>query len=199
MFSYIISQSPLSYLGVFIWFLFLDQLTPIPEEVTLLSIGYIAEHHLINPYFAGLAAFMGLTIIDSVFYWLAYSGNKLINRFKNNISDKLQEKYLKGLKEHNVRTILILSFIPKVRFFSPIFAGMFHVRWQTFFVVNGIGTIIFIAGYIAAGMLFNKSLEYLLKEVELLRHSIFIVFMILITIGVFFKFTRKLIRKNKEG
>lgn len=199
MFSYIISQSPLSYLGVFIWFLFLDQLTPIPEEVTLLSIGYIAEHHLINPYFAGLAAFMGLTIIDSVFYWLAYSGNKLINRFKNNISEKLQEKYLKGLKEHSVRTILILSFIPKVRFFSPIFAGMFHVRWQTFFVVNGIGTIIFIAGYIAAGMLFNKSLEYLLKEVELLRHSIFIVFMILITIGVFFKFTRKLIRKNKEG
>ncbi|MFV8326305.1 DedA family protein [Flavobacterium sp. ZS1P14] len=198
MFSYIISQSPISYLGVFIWFLFLDQLTPIPEEVTLLSIGYIAEHHLINPYFAGLAAFMGLTIIDSVFYWLAYSGNKLINRFKNNISEKLQEKYLKGLKEHNVRTILLLSFIPKVRFFSPIFAGMFHVRWQTFFVVNGIGTIIFIIGYIAAGMLFNKSLEYLLKEVELLRHSIFIVFMILLTIGVFFKFTRKLIRKNKE-
>jgi membrane protein DedA with SNARE-associated domain len=198
MFSALISQSPISYLGIFIWFLFLDQLTPIPEEVTLLSIGYIAEHHLINPYFAGLAAFLGVTIIDTAFYWLAYSGNKLINRFKNNISEKLQEKYLKGLKEHHVRTILLLSFIPKVRFFSPIFAGMFRVKWQTFFVVNGIGTIIFIIVYIAVGMLFHSSLEYLLKEVELLRHSIFIVFMVVITIVVFFKFSRKTIHKSKE-
>ena len=198
MFSEIISQSPMNYFGIFIWFLFLDQLTPIPEEVTLLSIGYIAEHHLINPYLAGLAAFLGLTIIDSVFYWLAYSGNKLINRFKKNSSKKLQENYLKGLKEHKVRTILLLSFIPKVRFFSPIFAGMFRVKWQTFFVVNGIGTIIFILIYIAVGMLFHSSLEYLLKQVELLRHSIFIGSMILITLVVFFKFTRKLIYKKKE-
>jgi membrane protein DedA with SNARE-associated domain len=198
MFSAIISQSPISYLGIFIWFLFLDQLTPIPEEVTLLSIGYIAEHHLINPYLAGLAAFLGVTIIDTIFYWLAYSGNKLINRFKDNISEKLQEKYLKGLKEHHVRTILLLSFIPKVRFFSPIFAGMFRVKWQTFFIINGIGTIIFIIVYIGVGMLFHSSLEYLLKEVELLRHSIFIVFMVIITIVVFFKFGRKTIHKSKE-
>lgn len=190
MFSAIISYSPISYLGIFIWFLFLDQLTPIPEEVTLLSIGYIAERHLINPYFAGLAAFLGLTIIDTVFYWLAFSGNKLINRFKNNVSEKIQEKYLKGLKNHNVRTILLLSFIPKVRFFSPIFAGMFHVKWSLFFVVNGIGTVIFIIIYIAAGMLFHNSLAYLLKEVEILRHSIFIGFMIVITIFIFFRFTR---------
>lgn len=196
MFSEIISQSPISYLGIFIWFLFLDQLTPIPEEVTLLSIGYIAQHHLINPYFAGLAAFLGLTIIDNVFYWLAYSGNKLINRLKNSISEKLQEKYLKGLKEHHVRTLLLLSFIPKVRFFSPIFAGIFRVKWQTFFIVNGVGTIIFIIVYIAVGMLFHSSLEYLMKEVELLRHSIFIVFMVVITVIVFFKFRSKKIRKS---
>ncbi|MFV5697976.1 DedA family protein [Flavobacterium sp. ZT3R17] len=198
MFSDIISQSPISYLGIFIWFLFLDQLTPIPEEVTLLSIGYVAQNHLINPYFAGLSAFLGVTIIDTIFYWLAYSGNKLINRFKNSVSEKLQEKYLKGLKEHHVRTILLLSFIPKVRFFSPIFAGMFRVKWQTFFIVNSIGTIIFIIVYIAVGMLFHSSLEYLLKEVELLRHSIFIVFMIVITIVVFFKFRRKTIHKSNQ-
>lgn len=197
MFSEIISQSPISYLGIFIWFLFLDQLTPIPEEVTLLSIGYIAQHHLINPYFAGLAAFLGLTIIDNVFYWLAYSGNKLINRLKNSISEKLQEKYLKGLKEHHVRTLLLLSFIPKVRFFSPIFAGIFRVKWQTFFIVNGVGTIIFIIVYIAVGMLFHSSLEYLMKEVELLRHSIFIVFMVVITVVIFFKFRSKTIRKSQ--
>jgi membrane-associated protein len=191
MFNEFSSYHQISYLGVFLWFLFLDQLTPIPEEVTLLSIGYIAEHHLINPYFAGFAAFLGLTIIDNIFYWLAFSGNKVINRLKNTISKKVQIKYSKKLEEHTVRTLLILSFIPKIRFFSPIFAGLFKVKWRLFFVINGIGTIIFITIYIAAGMLFHNSLEYLLKELEIVQHSVFIVFMILITVVVFFTFKIK--------
>lgn len=191
MFSDISLPIHMSYLSIFIWFLILDQLTPIPEEVTLLSIGYISGHHLINPYFAGLAAFFGLTIIDSVYYWLAFSGNKLVNHLKNNISEKLMEKYLKGLKEHRIRTLLLLSFIPKIRFFSPVFAGVFRVKWRSFFLVNGIGTIIFIIIYIGIGMLFHNSLEYLLKEIETVRHSVFIGFMIVTTVWMFFKFKRK--------
>ena len=191
MFSVIVSYHPMSYLGIFIWFLFLDQLTPIPEEVTLLSIGYIAQHHLVNPYIAGLSAFCGLTIIDNLFYWLSFSGNKLIIRFKNKIGEKMRQKYINGMENHAVRTLLILSFIPKIRFFSPIFAGLFKVKWSTFFIVNGVGTIIFIAVYIVAGMLFHSGLAYLLKELEMLRHFIFVIFMVVITIIVFFKFTRK--------
>ena len=191
MFSAIFLYNPMSYFGIFIWFLFLDQLTPIPEEVILLSIGYIAKNHLINPYYAGLSAFLGLTIIDNLFYCLAFSGFKFINRFKNKISKKMQKKYLKEMENHTVKTLLLLSFIPKIRFFSPIFAGLFRVKWSTFFIVNGIGTIIFIIIYIAIGMLFHNSLEYLVKELEILRHSIFVVFMIVITIVLFYKFKKK--------
>ncbi|WP_367771139.1 VTT domain-containing protein [Flavobacterium sp. WC2421] len=191
MYGLIFSYNPLSYFGIFIWFLFLDQLTPIPEEVTLLSIGYIAQHHVINPYYAGLSAFCGLTIIDNLFYWLAFSGNKLIDRFKNKIGEKMQKKYIDGMEKHSVRTLLLLSFIPKIRFFSPIFAGLFHVKWRTFFIVNGFGTLIFITLYIAAVMLFHNSLEYLLKELEFVRHFIFVLLMIVITIVLFFKFRKK--------
>ncbi|WP_413997638.1 DedA family protein [Flavobacterium sp. W1B] len=191
MFNEINSYHQISYLGVFLWFVFLDQLTPIPEEVTLLTIGYIAERHLINPYYAGFLAFLGLTIIDNIFYWLAFSGNKIINRLKNAVSEKLQIKYSKKLEQNPVRTLLILSFIPKIRFFSPIFAGLFRVKWSLFFLVNGLGTIVFVIVYIAVGMLFHHSLEYLLKELEIIRHSIFVGFMIVITLIVFFRFKNK--------
>ncbi|MFV5692677.1 hypothetical protein ACM55K_11685 [Flavobacterium sp. LT1R49] len=56
---------------------------------------------------------------------------------------------------------------------------------EYFFVVNCIGTIIFIIVDIACGILFHSILGSLLKEVELLRHSIFIIFMVVITIVVF--------------
>ena len=78
----------ISCLGVFL-VSFLNQLAPTPKEVTLLSIGYSAEHHLINPYFAGFAAFIDLTKIDNVFYWLAFSKNKMIHCLKNTISKKI--------------------------------------------------------------------------------------------------------------
>ena len=191
MFNEINSLHQLSYLGIFLWFVFLDQLTPIPEEVTLLSIGYIAQHHLLNPYLAGLLAFLGLTIIDNAFYWLTFSGNKLISRLTNAVSEKLRVKYSKKLEQNPIKTLLILSFIPKIRFFSPIFAGLYHVKWRLFFLVNGLGTIIFVMIYIAAGMFLHNSLEYLLKELEIIQHSIFIIFMVIITLVVFFRFKKK--------
>lgn len=191
MFNEIPSYHQISYIGIFLWFLFLDQLTPVPEEVTLLSIGYIAEHNLINPFLAGFVAFLGLSIIDNVFYWLAFSGNRIINRLRNALSNKLQIKYSQKLKENPVRTLLILSFIPKIRFFSPIFAGLFRVKWRLFFWVNGLGTILFVTIYIAAGMLFHHSLEYLLKELEVIRHSVFIISMLILTVIVFFKFKKE--------
>lgn len=103
----------------------------------------------------------------------------------------MRQKYINGMEKHAVRTLLILSFIPKIRFFSPVFAGLFKVKWSTFFIVNGVGTIIFITVYIAAGMLFHPGLEYLLKELEMLRHFIFAIFLVVITAAVFFKITGK--------
>lgn len=32
----------LSWFGIFLWFAFLEQLTPIPEEISLMTLGYIS-------------------------------------------------------------------------------------------------------------------------------------------------------------
>ena len=107
------------------------------------------------------------------------------------MSEKLRVKYSKKLEQNPIKTLLILSFIPKIRFFSPIFAGLYHVKWRLFFLVNGLGTIIFVMIYIAAGMFLHNSLEYLLKELEIIQHSICIIFMVIITLVVFFRFKKK--------
>ena len=35
-----------SYLGIFIWFFLIDQLTPIPEELVLVTVGYLTHSDL---------------------------------------------------------------------------------------------------------------------------------------------------------
>ncbi|WP_371536101.1 hypothetical protein [Flavobacterium sp. Arc3] len=99
------------------------------------------DSFIVNPYFAGIAAFLGLTIIDNVFYCLAFSGNKVIEKLKNKICKKTQDSYVKGLHGHPVRTLVILSLIPEIRFFRPIFAVVFCVKWSLFFLVNGLGPL----------------------------------------------------------
>ncbi|MBG6111464.1 hypothetical protein H4V97_001011 [Flavobacterium sp. CG_23.5] len=42
------------------------------------------------------------------------------------------------------------------------------------------------SNYIAASLLFHHCLEYFLNELEIFRHSIFVVFMIIITVIIFF-------------
>ena len=37
-------------LGIFIWLVFLDQITPIPEELVLLTIGDIGDSEFVNPF-----------------------------------------------------------------------------------------------------------------------------------------------------
>ena len=175
--------SHMSYAGIFIWFLVLEQFTPIPEEVMLLGIGYAAGHGLMNIYWGALSAFMGLIIFDTTLFILAFSGNKLINRFKNKMSKNVFEKYEKKISEHPVKTLLIMSFLPKLRFFSPIVAGAFHIHWKKFILVNTLCTFTYVALYIGAGMFFHQGLEALFRKVESVRHLIFIG--ILIGVGIF--------------
>jgi hypothetical protein len=49
--------------------------------------------------------------------------------------------------------------------------------------------------YIAAGLLFHHCLEYFLNEFEIFRHSIFVVFMTIVTVIIFFLVKSRL--KNK--
>lgn len=55
------------------------------------------------------------------------------------------------------------------------------------------------SNYIAADLLFHHCLECFLNELEIFRHSIFVVFMIIITVIMFFQFKNKSKKKNDNA
>lgn len=70
----------LGYIGILLWYTTVDQLTPIPEEITLLTIGYLAANNVFNPIIAGAVAFFAFIIVDLAYYLLARSGHKLVEK-----------------------------------------------------------------------------------------------------------------------
>lgn len=173
-----------SYLGIFIWFFLIDQITPIPEELILVSIGYLTHTDLINPLFAGLAALLGLMLVDNTYYFLAFRGNKYIQGLQKKKRRLILKKFQEKLNKHQVRTLFIIAFIPKVRFFGPILAGISKMKYKNFFLINLCGSLIYVGLYLSLGIFFHTAMENLFKEVDIVRHSIFGGFMLLMAVVI---------------
>jgi membrane protein DedA with SNARE-associated domain len=170
----------LGYIGIFLFFITVDQLTPLPEEITLLTIGYLASNNIFNPFFAGIASVMAFWTIDLIYFFLARSGNKFIEKFISRKKKSLINKYKEKLKKHFGITLIVLSFIPRMRLLCPVFAAMMNFPFNKFLLFNTIGLALFTAVYISLGMIFHNSLHAQIAELEALQHIIFAIAMFIL-------------------
>jgi membrane protein DedA with SNARE-associated domain len=68
------------YIGIFLWFITIDQVTPIPEEISLLIVGYLCAHEVFHPLPAGLLCLAGFITADIAYYYLSRTGSRLIKK-----------------------------------------------------------------------------------------------------------------------
>lgn len=185
-----------SYLGIFLWFAIVEQLTPVPEEVSLMSLGYLCMHSSLNIYLSMTVSMLALTVADNLFFYLALSGNKFIHRFTRKVESKVMDKIKSGLQKHAVKTLLLTALIPKLRFLSPVIAAGSGIRWKLFFLVNLAATGFYTVFYFLMGVLFHHQLESLLKEFRQARHIIFISVMLLASVLIMIRLNKSLLKKK---
>ncbi|MDD4858572.1 MAG: VTT domain-containing protein, partial [Candidatus Krumholzibacteria bacterium] len=129
----------LSYMGIFLWLL-LSQLIivmPIPEEAVLLSIGYVSATGVWNPFIAAAIALATLLLADNAFYFLSKSGNRYVARLVKRSEGGAFAKAESQMKRNMPRAVFTLTFIPRLRFFGPVLAGILKLRWLAFFLADG--------------------------------------------------------------
>jgi membrane-associated protein len=171
----------LGYLGIFLFFITIDQFTPIPEEITLLTIGYLSFNHVFNPVLAGIVSLMAFITVDMLYFFLTKSGNKLVKRLTERKSS-LMMRYREKLEKHFGLTLFLLCFIPRMRLLGPVFAGVMNVPFKKFVLFDLLGLSIFTSVYILLGMVFHQSLHMYLAHTETLKYIIFISSMIFLTV-----------------
>ena len=72
------------------------------------------------------------------------------------------------------------SFIPRLRFFGPILAGILKLKWHSFFRADASALVIHVCVYTGIGYFFHKSIAALFKNMALVHHVIFIAAMLII-------------------
>jgi membrane protein DedA with SNARE-associated domain len=186
-----------SYFGIFLWFAVIEQLTPIPEEVYLMSAGYIAIHAHMNIVFCGVAAVAGLLVTDNLLFYFAFKGNKFSQKLLKKINHELLDKIKVRLQKKAAITIFIGALVPKLRFFNPLIAGSINIKFRIFFFANALATALYVVVYMSIGILFHRQLNFILKKLDFLQHGVFIGVMIVIALFLIIKMSKLILEKNK--
>ncbi|MEI7689033.1 MAG: VTT domain-containing protein [Candidatus Nomurabacteria bacterium] len=141
--------------GLFFGFFF-------PGDSLLFTAGILASQHIFNIYYLIIFCIIAAILGDSIGYWSGKKyGRKLFERdagffFKKQRiydAEKFYEKYGKY-------TIIVARFVPIIRTFAPIVAGIGNMQYSTFISYNIFGGVLWVSlvtflGYTLGNMITN--------------------------------------------
>lgn len=131
----------------------------LPGGSLLFTSGLLASQGFLNIWILTTVVILAAILGDSIGYWFgAWVGPALFNRpdsrfFKKRHLDQTKRFF----DEHGSRTILLARFIPIVRTFAPILAGVANMQYQTFFLYNALGAVVWGGGFVWAGYMLGEA------------------------------------------
>lgn len=125
----------------------------LPGDSLLFTAGFLASQHVFNIFTLLVLFVLGAIMGDSVGYW---TGKKLGSwLMKQKDSFFFQKHHLikaqKFYEKHGGKTLILARFMPAVRTFAPIVAGMANMKYKTFLSFNVIGGFLWAVGMTLAG------------------------------------------------
>ena len=146
----------------------------LPGDSLLFTAGILASQNFLNIFILCPVLFIAAVSGDSVGYWI---GNKFGKRlFKQEDSLFFHKDHLVRAKnfyeKHGGKTVILARFIPLIRTFAPIVAGMGGMNYRKFIVYNVVGGAIWAVGIPLAGFYLGKLIpdidKYLLPIIALI-------------------------------
>ncbi|MDR3571830.1 MAG: VTT domain-containing protein [Candidatus Pacebacteria bacterium] len=134
----------------------------LPGSSMLFTAGLLATKGFFDPWLLIFLMWLAAVLGDNVGYWF---GNKVgIRLFLRPDSRFFKHEYLERAKDfydrHGARTIVLARFVPIVRTFVPIVAGVVKMRYGAFLVYNLIGALAWAAGVTFLGYYLGEKLPF---------------------------------------
>ncbi|OGK23326.1 hypothetical protein A3C25_06305 [Candidatus Roizmanbacteria bacterium RIFCSPHIGHO2_02_FULL_38_11] len=125
----------------------------LPGDSLLFTAGFLASQGIFDIRVLSLICFVGAVLGDSVGYTFGHKiGRRLFQRKDSLLfhKDNLM-KAEKFYEKHGKKTIVIARFMPMIRTFAPIVAGVGNMEYKTFVSYNIIGGLLWGVGISVAG------------------------------------------------
>lgn len=130
----------------------------LPGDSLLFTAGFLAAQGFLNIWWLSAGATVAGILGDTVGYWFgAKVGPKIFTKedslfFHKKHVERTREFY----ERHGKKAIILARFIPVVRTFAPILAGVGKMEYKTFFTYNLVGGVIWGMGLTWGGYLLGS-------------------------------------------
>lgn len=170
---------------------------PLPEDILLISIGYLVFNGYGNIYSALILGYAGIMIGDSIIFFLGskYGIQIIKNKFFAKVFTKERLRRAKKFTlDHGKKTLFMARFLPGLR--TPIFfsCATFKVRFRTFFIIDSLAALLSAPLFIFLGYFFGDKIEIL---IDLIKRIDRLVILILVLIIAFIFITKRLYNHKK--
>lgn len=146
----------------------------LPGDSLLFTAGFLASQGVFDIWTLSILSFIAAVVGDSVGYGFGHKvGRRLFNKTDSIFfhKDHLM-KAEKFYEKHGKKTIVLARFMPIVRTFAPIVAGIGKMEYKTFIVYNIIGGLAWAMGLTWVGFILGNSIpnvdRYLLPIIALI-------------------------------
>ena len=142
----------------------------LPGDSLLVTAGLLATKGLFNVYLLGLLVNVAAAAGNSVGYLIGHhTGPRIFTREDSLLFNKkhvlrAQEFYAK----HGRKAIVLAQFMPIIRTFSPVVAGVGRMPYRQFVVISVLGTIFWVWSMLFIGYFLGTAIPGLDKHIELL-------------------------------
>ncbi|NOY36441.1 MAG: hypothetical protein GXO83_02600 [Chlorobi bacterium] len=187
-----------TYFGIAFYYIIFDFVSPVSDEMSLITIAYLAKNGIVNIYGGALMSFLALYFRNIILFYLARNRTGIISKLTDRYPD-FMENYKNRMSKHLFTTVLIMSFIPKIRILVPLAAGFGRVSQTRFFLFQGIALTLFIILFYPLGIFFYAAFRSIADKIGSFNHYYLLAGLLLFTILISFVGGRYLIRKMKQN
>lgn len=158
------------YIGITFLIALENIIPPIPSEIILSLSGFISNKAHLNIILIIISSTIGSLIGALILYYLAYFiGIKIINLKIMNIFGIKKDKVNKSIlhfKNNGKKSIFFGRFIPIIRSFISIPAGISKMNIKLFIILTTLGSLIWNTIFIFIGFLFKDKWEIITSFIE---------------------------------
>lgn len=130
----------------------------LPGDSLLFTAGFLASQGYLNIWFLSIGCFIAAALGDSLGYTFGVRvGRRIFRRQQSFLfNPKHLERAERFYEAYGPKTIVLARFLPVIRTFAPILAGVGRMRYPVFLRYNLIGALIWGAGMPWAGYLLGR-------------------------------------------
>ena len=132
----------------------------LPGDSLLFAAGFLASQGFFNIAILCIVTFVAAVLGDNVGYWFGKkAGPRVFKKEDSLVFSKANvEKSQAFYEKHGGKAIILARFIPVVRTFAPVIAGVGKMDYKRFFAFNIIGGLIWGVGVTLLGYFLGNSI-----------------------------------------